>query len=928
MTGRFGPTLVRRLFFSIMFVYAATWVALLLQTFAHTFTDKIPMMAAVLKRESRTLNGFTNLPEATAFMAAISRKYDNINNKNAPYLTELWTRDNQRVFFDKKQFAYAPLVVDPQSITTRLINGKNYHVFRHDGMRWSLRIAKPIESPAEVMQWYGYKLSLNMWLILPCLMLPLWFGITRGLRPLRLLVTLIAGRDAEDLSPLHFDAKYGELKPVAAALDSLLLRLRAKILREQAFVQDAAHELCTPMAVISAQVHVLAKAATIPEKQEARQHLDHAIARAAHLIRQLLALARVDRMRAQESQMQDVAQQVRLDLEQMAPAALARQVTLSLEAPPSLLHCLERNTFQSILHNLLDNAIRYGHVGGTVQVKLTKEANHLLLIVTDDGPGISAAEQELVFERFYRGTGHAASGSGLGLAIVLQAAKRLGASVKLSNGALGKGCQFTVTIPIEAMNPAPNQASPWFWRQLSAAAIKQRFGATLMRRLFFAILISNALIWLSLTIQDTIQLNSSQRQFMPIRVDKAGRTLDRFTTATEAVAYMVGLSHIYGGKGPYPNLIELRGNDNKRIYSSGGQLPPSGLTHSADDPQPVTQVVLNGFNYDLYSHHGMRWSVHIARPGIPLWDRIKMNATDPDFNEGILLSLLIQLLAIWFAVSRGLLPLRTLSNRLAGRETENLAPLNLDAKYGELKPLVAALDSLLLRLRSKVEREQAFVQDAAHELDIPMTIIAAQIQVLSNATSAAEKQDAEQHINHAIARASHVIQQLLELARVDGMRAQDSQTLDVTQLLRYDLAQIVPAAMSRQIEIALEAPDTLPHRLERTTFQSLLHPLLDNAIRYGHKGGAVVVKLQKHGDSLLLTVADDGPGIAAAEQALVFERFYRGAGHEAFGSGLGLAIVRQAALRLGATVELENGIGGKGCRFTVRIPEGKSQRPG
>lgn len=103
--------------------------------------------------------------------------------------------------------------------------------------------------------------------------------------------------------------------------------------------------------------------------------------------------------------------------------------------------------------------------------------------------------------------------------------------------------------------------------------------------------------------------------------------------------------------------------------------------------------------------------------------------------------------------------------------------------------------------------------------------------------------------------------------------------------------------------------------------ESIVHNLLDNAVRYTTAGGNVVVGLRQDGALLHLVVQDDGQGIPATEQSRVFERFYRGLGHAANGSGLGLAIVRQAALRMGGQVRVGEGLNGRGVGFFVSIPD-------
>jgi two-component system sensor histidine kinase QseC len=145
--------------------------------------------------------------------------------------------------------------------------------------------------------------------------------------------------------------------------------------------------------------------------------------------------------------------------------------------------------------------------------------------------------------------------------------------------------------------------------------------------------------------------------------------------------------------------------------------------------------------------------------------------------------------------------------------------------------------------------------------------------------------------------------------------------VDLAQLVRKEIADFVPAALARNIEIALESPDRLLLPLEVPPFESVLQNLIDNAIRYGREGGRIVVELRSLHGATTLSVADDGPGIAESDRLRIFDRFYRGTQrNDARGTGLGLTIVRQAAARLGGEVQITSGLDGLGCCFTVGIP--------
>jgi two-component system sensor histidine kinase QseC len=206
------------------------------------------------------------------------------------------------------------------------------------------------------------------------------------------------------------------------------------------------------------------------------------------------------------------------------------------------------------------------------------------------------------------------------------------------------------------------------------------------------------------------------------------------------------------------------------------------------------------------------------------------------------------------------------------------------------------------------------VNDAAHELRTPLAVIGAQAHVLSRSTDPKEREEAAQHLTHAIARGSHLIQQLLELATMDGSTHPEMQRIDVAELTRRHLAQASKDAANRQLELILESPDSVRFSLPVPLYESVLRNLLDNAVKYVDEGGHVIVTLRLEEGVLMLSVVDSGPGIPLEEHALVFDRFHRVAGSSAHGTGLGLAIARQACQRMGGSIELAQNPTGRGVR--------------
>jgi two-component system, OmpR family, sensor histidine kinase QseC len=358
---------------------------------------------------------------------------------------ELLEKNGQRVYATPELGGQLIVGESGKLIEQHLLE-KTHRIFQVDTTRWQLRIAEPIRSDGDILRYNSRALVPYLLLAMPIVLLAVWLSVRHGLSPLQQLAQRISTRGANELSPINFVAKHQELKPLMHSLDAMLAQLRQKVAREHAFVQDAAHELRTPMAVITAQAHVMAHTQSAPERSLAQQHLDQAIARASHLAQQLLDLAALDDARRPPPRTLDVAQCLRQLLAQAAPGAIARHIELSLEAPDSMMHTVEVPALESVVQNLLDNALRYVPEGGMVAVTLRSEAEGLSLSVQDDGPGIAPDEQARVFERFYRGTGHEVTGSGLGLAIVQQAVFRLGGTVRIGPGLAGRGVGFVVQL--------------------------------------------------------------------------------------------------------------------------------------------------------------------------------------------------------------------------------------------------------------------------------------------------------------------------------------------------------------------------------------------------------------------------------------------------------------------------------------------------
>lgn len=355
-----------------------------------------------------------------------------------------------------------------------------------------------------------------------------------------------------------------------------------------------------------------------------------------------------------------------------------------------------------------------------------------------------------------------------------------------------------------------------------------------------------------------------------------------------------------------------------RLKSASGELlyesHPSEQ-QLASNNEPVVKIKLRGHDYMVHSLASERWSLQVGMPAFS-FGRV-IGAIIRDLAPELLLSFPLVLLPVWIAIRRGLKPLKELSECLAARRDDDLSPLDITMKYAEMERVTNALDSLLARLRGKLDYERAFIQDAAHELRTPLAVISAQAHVLAHAGSEESRAQAEVALRDAIRRASHLSEQLLSLASLDQSRTLELSPIDLAETLQNLLAELAPAAIERHIDLSLDAPERLVLTMNRVAFYSIVQNLVDNAVRYGNEGGHVVVTLQREKDRVELRVADDGPGIAPQDRERVFERFYRGAGSDATGTGLGLAIVTKAVHSMGGTIHVENGYDNGGVAFVV-----------
>ena len=284
----------------------------------------------------------------------------------------------------------------------------------------------------------------------------------------------------------------------------------------------------------------------------------------------------------------------------------------------------------------------------------------------------------------------------------------------------------------------------------------------------------------------------------------------------------------------------------------------------------------------------------------------------------LLLLLPVLGVAILWIVGRGLKPLRRLAAEVDARSASALGPVNETPVPQEVQPLVEALNSLLARLDRALAAQRAFLADAAHELRTPLTAIQLQTQLLARAKTEEERGEALQKLEDGVERGSHLVQQLLTLARQEpAAAARVFAPVALADLARDVIAERTPLALEQGIDLGLARAEPCTLQGDAEALQALLGNLVDNALRYTPAGGKVDVEVYIQGSAPVLAVTDTGIGIPLDERERVFDRFYRVPGNRAPGTGLGLAIVKNIAEIHGARVQLEEGANGHGLRVLV-----------
>lgn len=281
---------------------------------------------------------------------------------------------------------------------------------------------------------------------------------------------------------------------------------------------------------------------------------------------------------------------------------------------------------------------------------------------------------------------------------------------------------------------------------------------------------------------------------------------------------------------------------------------------------------------------------------------------------------------IWYGVKRGMAPLRRIRDAIAQRTHDDLRHIEIADMPAELQEHTAVINDLMSRLGREIDAKKRFIADATHQLRTPITVLRTQAELALRLREHGELRAAVKGFDAATARLVRLANQLLSLslAEARALGPRDFERFDVAALAEDAIAELVPLALEKELDIAVEgcaAPLVIVGHPQFV--REMMANLIDNAIRYTPAGGAIRIAMAGAGEGadgrIAFSVADTGPGIPRAERDKVLQPFYRGLGMPGGGSGLGLTIASEIAAMHGGEVRIEDGAG-QGTTVVASLP--------
>lgn len=429
---------------------------------------------------------------------------------------------------------------------------------------------------------------------------------------------------------------------------------------------------------------------------------------------------------------------------------------------------------------------------------------------------------------------------------------------------------------------------------------------SLRRRLVWLLTSAVAVIWLLSTLVVYQRAHHEADELLDDQLTQVGDTLLAIVAGGE-VEHFVKELHEHGRHSPVPIAFEVWLDKDERprlLVTSPGHTGFETATESGFSEHPFK---------------GKRWRFYAVQDDDAEYrvvvgqSRAARARVAREIGLSLLLPAMLALplmaLAVWWVVGRALRPVDAVARQVGTLDAQALTSLDETGRLpDEIAPLRTALNALIRRVRDAFDNERRFTADAAHELRTPLAALKVQAQVALRAQSDDSRQHALSQVIAGVDRMTHLVEQLLTLARVDpASQGTASPPIDPTGTVTTVCAELLPPARRRNQNLTVDAAAGCTVAVSAAWLQIALRNLLDNALRYAGEGAQIEVRLTHTPPGCTLSVADDGPGVAPDLRSRLSARFVRGE-VEGEGCGLGLSIVARIAALSHARLELGDGL--------------------
>lgn len=429
-------------------------------------------------------------------------------------------------------------------------------------------------------------------------------------------------------------------------------------------------------------------------------------------------------------------------------------------------------------------------------------------------------------------------------------------------------------------------------------------------RLFFILLLTTGFVWLSAVAWIYIRTEKQVEQVLDARLAEAARMVSslivekriEISTAAQAVEGMGAADHFSPAHDDFTRQLSCQiWSFDGKLVSRSQNAPSASLS---DDGDGFQQKIINGVSWRVFAVTNQNLGIRVlVGDSVEIRNRL-VRSVVLGFIGPMAITLPFLALLIWICVGRGLAPLNRIATSLTGRPATDLSPFDNDKSPVEIRPLTAALNSLLGRVADLRERERNFLTYAAHELKTPLAGLKTQAQIAVRSPDEQIRNQALDRIITSVDRTGRMVRQLIDMAAVEATDSNQPAPffapLTMVQDVIDELRRSLPASAER-ISLQVAEADSLTSTMipgSAILFSLALRNVLENAILYAPAQSNVICSLRSRGDQIEVVVSDRGPGIAPHLAEQITEPFFRASTHNQQGSGLGLAIVRMAVTRL------------------------------